>query len=101
MCDRCDETKAAIDHMVVAALKFAKLTHREMLVGFIGEAVVVMPLSNMHLDVEVAIVHEDSTAAQLKAQVALFMAGLVLRTAMMHVRENEPRDAMPDARESN
>jgi hypothetical protein len=100
MCNRCDETKAALDHMVVAALKFAKLINRDMLVGFIGEAVVVMPLSHMRLDVEVAIVRADSTAAELKAQVALFMVGLTLQAAM-HARVSEQRDEASNAQESN
>jgi hypothetical protein len=67
-----------------------------MVVGFISDAVVVMPVAHMLLDVEVAIVRADSTAAELKTQVALFMAGLTLRAAM-HARMSETRDVSPNA----
>lgn len=67
-----------------------------MVVGFISDAVVVMPVAHMLLDVVVAIVRADSTAAELKIQVALFMAGLTSRVAM-HARMSETRDVSPNA----
>jgi len=86
MCDRCEETKAAFDHTVVAALKLAKLTKTEVVVGFIGEAIVIMPLGLAEADVTVANVRHDATAQDLKNQVSAFMA-LLRRKA--HIQELE------------
>ena len=76
MCNRCEETKAAFDHAVVAALKFARLNKSEVVVGFVGEALCIFPAGLTAPDVPVATVRHDSTAQSLKAQVSDFMAHL-------------------------
>lgn len=76
MCHRCNETKAALEHAIVAALKLAKLTSRDMAVGFIEEALVITPAGTARFDVEVAVVRVSSTAEELKAQVKAFMVDM-------------------------
>lgn len=76
MCKRCDEFKLALDHAVVVALKFARLTTNEIVVGFHGDALVVMPNCGIPLQSVVAVVRATSTADELKSQVAKYLAAL-------------------------
>jgi L-aminopeptidase/D-esterase-like protein len=75
MCNRCDETKSALEHAVVVALKFARITKIAMTVAFIGDALVIHPARNRFPgDTLVAFVLDSSTAEDLKRQLAVFMA---------------------------
>ncbi len=76
MCKRCDEFKLALDHAVVVALKFARLTTNEIVVGFHGDALVILPSCGLKLQSVVAVVRATSTADELKSQVAKYMAKL-------------------------
>lgn len=76
MCTRCDETKTALDHVVVAALKFARLTKKPVYVGFIDDALVIQREMFADPMMTVAIVTSDSTAQGLKSQVKSFMEQL-------------------------
>lgn len=76
MCKRCEEFKLALDHAVVVALKFARLTNGENVVGFHGDALVIMPNCGLPLQSVVAVVRATSTAEELKSQVAAYIASL-------------------------
>lgn len=95
MCERCDVTKAALDHVVVAALKIARLTEHEMVVGFIGSALVMMPSSPTTIGAIgglVARVRHTSTAAELKSQIQTFMEDPFAHYKTIEDSEVETRD---------
>lgn len=89
MCTKCDEQiKLAIDHVVVAALKLARLTNVEYRVSSLkGLLFTILPVTSMAdvLDESlVAIVRATSTADELKTQVSKYMDSLVKRDLADH-----------------
>jgi hypothetical protein len=87
MCNRCDETKAALEHAVVVALKFTRLSKQPMVVSFIGDALVIHEARHSTpTDLRVALVTDQSTSTDLKHQVTTFMEQL-------HTRRIEVVDA--------
>jgi len=80
MCNRCDETKSALEHAVVVALKFTRLSKQAMVVSFIGDALVIHEARHSAPgDLLVALVTCQSTATDLKRQVTTFMEQLHMR----------------------
>lgn len=89
MCNKCDEEiKAAIDHVVVAALKLARLTGMDYRVSALqGLMFTVLPIYTgvkTSGDATVAVVRASSTAAELKNQISDYMVSLVERDPEGH-----------------
>lgn len=108
MCKKCnEEIKAALDRVVVAALKMARLTGAEYSVSSVlGLVFVLTPIFEGAASPggEVAVIVRPSSSAQeLKGQVASYMTRLSARTLDTHARveiidkSNEAHEASPDA----
>ena len=89
MCNKCDEEiKAAIDHVVVAALKLARLTGVDYRVSSLhGLVFAILPIVDtvkVPRDATVATVRASSTARELKNQISDYMVSLVERDPEGH-----------------
>lgn len=107
MCQKCEEQiKAALDHVVVAVLKLARLTgHEYSISGVFGLVFSLMPRiegTSTSVGDVAAIVRPSSTAQELKDQVNAYMTRLAAEALDGHAsvevvnRISEERKPSPD-----
>jgi len=102
MCTKCDaEIKAALDHVIVAALKLARLTGSEYRVSSLrGVLFTIMPVIVVSDDIDkatVVVVRETSTADELKTQARNFLARMHDPTPEAHASKMEFVDKTDEA----
>jgi len=86
MCTKCDtEIKAALDHVIVAALKMARLTQVDYRVSAVeGLLFIILPVlvrDQERVGDPVVVVRANSTASELKDAVAGYMTRLAVGDA--------------------